>query len=137
MSVAIVVVTTTTHNRDEICTDLNKRYFNFLDERSRPKCLTISRPIGSLGKKDYEDDLKACIKESGAIVVNLSATAIRKVRLKLGQVWRERMNAYLENQPWRSIPYLPFPEWALIKVFFFSLSSHQFYLSVIVCFEIS
>ena len=66
--VTVVVVTTTTANRDSICDDLNgPRYFGLLTgefEACRPLCTTICNKKTILDK---------CITENGVIVANLQS----------------------------------------------------------------
>jgi len=79
--VTVVVVTTTTANRDSICDDLNgPRYFGLLTgefEACRPLCTTICNKKTILDK---------CITENGVIVANLSARAVENVRKKIQEV---------------------------------------------------
>jgi hypothetical protein len=79
--VTVVVVTTTTANRDSICDDLNsERYFGRLTgefEACRPLCTTICNKKTILDK---------CITENGVIVANLSKGSVNKVRTKIQEV---------------------------------------------------
>lgn len=96
--VTVVVVTTTTGNRDSICDDLNsERYFGRLTrkfdptgqfEACRPLCTTIcKRRGGHLAKsKQHNKILDKCITQNGVIVANLSKGSVNKVRTKIQEV---------------------------------------------------
>jgi hypothetical protein len=96
--VTVVVVTTTTGNRDSICDDLNsERYFGRLTgkfdptgqfEACRPLCTTIcKRRGGHLAKSERHNKfLDKCITQNGVIVANLSKGSVNKVRTKIQEV---------------------------------------------------
>ena len=121
MGVCVIIVTTTITNRDEIYDKLNGGFFKYLNLKSRPQCLTISKPRGFIkqnyGGQDYEKILEMCISTFGTIVVNLSGLSVQKVRRKLMQVWDEQVNAATTKAAGLLALSVPFPSWALIKVF--------------------
>ena len=81
--VLVVVVTTTLANRDKICDDLNSpRYFRQL-ETTKPICTTITRR--ELSASEHEQVLDECIQKGGVIVVNLTASSVKKVRKLIQQ----------------------------------------------------
>lgn len=119
MGVCVIIVITTTTNRDEICDKLNGGYFKYLDLKFRPTCLTILKPKGFINEnndgQDYEKILEVCIRTYGTIVLNLSGFSVQKVRRMLMQVWDDNVNAATTNGGLAIN--VPFPSWALIKVF--------------------
>jgi hypothetical protein len=86
--VTVVVVTTTTGNRDSICDDLkSSRYFGQLTgdfESCRPECTTITTEKG-LTKREHDALLDKCIHEHGTIIVNLTNGSIDKCRMRISQ----------------------------------------------------
>jgi len=79
--IVVVVVTTTTGNRDSICADLITRYFKPLtgDLQSLvPLVTTITKPAGRT-KAEHDGDLEKCILDHGCVIVNLTNSSVDKV----------------------------------------------------------